>query len=76
MEPDNDEPAWMALRQWQAQMDTFVGSRETIRWQLDIRSRRRLDAQSVLMLIFMAVGSPNPGAINISFQGRVLLALP
>ncbi len=74
MEPRSDSAPWMLLRQFNMQRQTATDANPFFHILLDVRARRRLAAQSVLMCVFESGGMP--AAANIELQGRVLLAQP
>ena len=74
MEPRSDSASWMLLQQQNIGVGTNVGTDRAKHRPFDVRARRRLDAQSQLMLIFESAGMAN--VLNVELQGRVLLAQP
>ena len=74
MEPRSDSAPWMLLRQFAMSLNAATSPNTFTHFSIDIRARRRLDAQSELMLILESGGMI--GVMTINLQGRVLLAQP
>ena len=73
MEPRSDSAPWMWLRQFNMTTDATSTNR-MMHIPVDVKARRKLDAQSELMLVFESGGLI--AALGLEIQGRVLLAQP
>ena len=74
LEPTSDNGPWMWLKRGSAQHNAVDITMAPIYSEIDIKARRKLNPQSVLMLMFESDGMA--GALGITMIGRVLLALP
>ena len=73
LEPRSDSGPWMWLAQRTQQIFQSVGEHE-LHIPIDVKARRKLTSQSVLMLVFES--GTMVTAMEINIQGRVLMALP
>ena len=75
-EPYADNPGWMHKQHFHDFRTSSGDPSSKFRWDIDIKARRRLTAQTQLYFVFQVGGTANIGDLSVSFMVRVLFALP
>ena len=70
-DPQNDSAQWLDLGLETLRVDNSVSAPAVFRYEIDVKVKRKLTAQSELMLIFNSLG--NPATLALNTIGRTLL---